>query len=736
MKKALSIIMAVVILLCAVPLSGSPQLDFSTITASAADDDDVLTFARINGKMAVKSCLKTFEGIMEIPYKYDGEPVEVIGADAFRECSGLTEIIMPDSVTSIGRTAFLYCDALKDITLSKNLVSIGDEAFEHCGISEITIPHGVENIGDRVFQGCSNLVTVNFYNTLKTFDNSAFNGCRVTNVYYSGDIIDWNEITFLGGIYNTSVPFDAIIHYNSEPHIKEQEGIYGNLSWIRYDGEVMITNCDETSEGTIVIPQALEGYPVTSICGSAFSNCVKMTGVEIPEGVKTIWNRAFFNCSELKTKVTIPRSVTLCGKGVFSSCVRLYDVAVAYGNPVYDSRNNCKAVIETATDTLVSGCSGSVIPDDIKSIGENAFYGTAFRNGILPNGLRHIGRYAFSHSWIETLVIPESIEYIPEYAFNWADRIQTVEFPENLKLIGEQAFSYCRHLKEVIVPDKTEYIGRAAFSNCNELESITLPDSITYISNLAFSSTSYYLDNNNWENDVLYIGNHLIKARTTVSGDYSIKSGTKTVAEYAFNGCSGLKNVTVPDSVVTICDNAFLQCTNLVNVMVNSDLDFEKDTFTDSDKKKNVLSFNGTTTVYEDGKYDYITDSLSKHPDAEYLFFGKVVFNNLKKEDFMFELDDTVDTDIIDLNSEDLTFNHLYINIKMINEDGSNNVTFDYLLNALKNGNGEAFSMVLESDEGRYGQSISDKIVDRIVEHALNAISKAINFFARLFKRR
>lgn len=767
MKKALSIIMAVVILICAAPLSGIEQPNSLSINASSADADDALTFARINGKMAVKSCLKTFEGRMEIPSQYNGEPVEVIGSDAFRECSGLTEIIVPDSVTSIGRTAFIYCTALKDITLSDNLAIIGDEAFEHCGISEITIPPGVESIGDRVFQGCSNLVTVNFYSTLKTLDNSAFHNCRVTNVYYSGSIIDWNKISFLSGIYNTGVPFDAVIHYNSAPRIKEQEGIYNNISWIRYDGEVMILDCDESVEGNIVIPQTIEGYPVTTICTSTFSRCKKITGVEIPEGIKTIWNSAFFDCSELKTKVTIPSSVTLCGKGIFASCVGLKDIAVAPGNPVYDSRNNCKAIIEISTDTLISGCSGSVIPDDIKSIGENAFYGTAFRNGNLPEGLRFIGRYAFAHSLMENIVLPESVEIISDYAFNWADSLKTVEMPASLKKIGEQAFSYCRHLKEVTVPSKTEYIGRAAFLNCNELESITLPDSITYISRSAFTSTSYFSDNSNWENDVLYVGNHLIKARETVSGDYQIKQGTKTIAEYAFNGCGGLKSAIVPDSVVTICDNAFSQCTNLVNVLINGNTDFEKDTFKDSDKvtlvildedipntkvfadlygvnrvdvvynpKKNVLSFDGTTTVYEGENYDYITESLRKYPEAEYMFFGKIVFNGIKKDDFMFELDDDVDARIIDSGSEDLTLNHLYVNINLINEEGSGKVTFDYMLNALKNGSGEAFSIVLDSDEGQYGQSVSDKIVDRIVEHALNAMSRIINFFARRFNKK
>ena len=126
--------------------------------------------------------------------------------------------------------------------------------------------------------------------------------------------------------------------------------------------------------------------------------------------------------------------------------------------------------------------------------------------------------------------------------------------------IRDYAFNRYSGLTSVTIPNSVTSIGKSAFYNCRGLTSVTIPNSVTSIGERAFNGTGYYINTSNWTNGVLYIGNYLIEAKDTVSGNYSIKDGTKCIADSTFEGCSGLTSVTIPNSVTSIGDNAFYNC--------------------------------------------------------------------------------------------------------------------------------------------------------------------------------
>ena len=148
-----------------------------------------------------------------------------------------------------------------------------------------------------------------------------------------------------------------------------------------------------------------------------------------------------------------------------------------------------------------------------------------------------------------------------DYSWNeapsWGTSITKVVIENGVTSIGDYAFIDCTSLTSITIGNGVTSIGFRAFSGCTSLTSITIPDSVTSIDTSAFADTAYYNDESNWNNGLLYIGNHLIEAKEDVSGNVEIKQGTKTVASCAFLNCSSLKSITIPESVTAIGWGAF-----------------------------------------------------------------------------------------------------------------------------------------------------------------------------------
>ena len=340
----------------------------------------------------------------------------------------VTDLVIPNGVTSIGNHAFKGCAYLTTLTIPNSVMSIGDNAFEGCGLTSITIPQSVTTIGDNAFEGCNRLTSVKVpVNDYSAFCNNSFAGLISSRIGKPIYLIDnkGNEIT------------------------------------------------------EYVIPD-----DVTSIGDKAFYNCSGLTSITIPQSVTSIGNYAFAGCYNLSVKVPVNDYSAFCNNsfvGLISSRI---------GKPIYLIDNKGNEITEY------------VIPDDVTSIGDKAFYNCSGLTSItIPNSVTTIGDDAFSGcSGLTSINILNSVINIGAFAFKNCSSLTSITIPYSITNIGYSAFEGCClssvtfHCKEigswfsgltsitkVVIGDEVTSIGSAAFRDCSGLPNITIPNNVTSI---------------------------------------------------------------------------------------------------------------------------------------------------------------------------------------------------------------------------------------------------------------
>lgn len=414
-----------------------------------------------DGTLYIDNCLISAKTTLSGAYNIK-EGTRVIAGQAFKSCGSLTAINIPNSVVGIGNAAFSSCSALTSITIPSHVTSIKDYTFYRChALQNISIPSTITSIGERAFYECYALSELTIPATVKSMGEAAFCNCNLL-------------------------------------------------------------------QSPITIPDG-----ITSIEDSLFSHCWSIPSLTIPNSVTKIGDYAFENCGELKS-ITIPQSVTSIGGQAFNLCYSLAQIVVEEGNPIYDSRNNCNAIIETATNTLLQGSKNTVIPSTVTTIAPYAFsFGATPNHLVIPKSVTNLDYRSFYMCYNLAKIEVESGNPVFDSRDNCNAIIETASnnlvlgcastiIPNSVTGIGDYAFYGCSELKAIVIPDKVEQIGYGAFYSC-------------------YNATSLHLG-----------------------------SGLKSIGDYAFNGCSMLTSVVIPDNVESIGYYTFMFCRSISYISIGT----------------------------------------------------------------------------------------------------------------------------------------------------------------------
>ena len=400
------------------------------------------------------------------------EGTRIIGG--FWGCTNLTSVTIPNTVIIIQDGAFGDCSSLTEITIPNSVTNIGLNAFYNCsGLTEITIPNSVTSIGNLAFQRCSSLTSVTIPNSVTSIGSGAFSGCTSLTSVHITDLESWFNINFLG--------------WQSDP---------------LYSAPKIYLNGEEVKD--LVIPNS-----VTSIGDYAFFGSSNLTSITIPNSVTSIGVNAFYNCSGL-TEITIPNSVTNIGYGAFSGCSGLTSVKVEEGNSVYDSRDNCNAIIETAKNETVLCGSFSSLPSSVTSIGENSVVTSPVTIPWSVNSISSDAPYSISSEFIMNLNLNEISDWIGKdrvsdsrVSTSFTDEngndVSDLVIPEGTTTIGSYVFKGVSSLETVTIPNSVTNIGNAVFADCNNIVAVK-----TYIEDL-FGIPSDCFTNSVKQNATLYV---------------------------------------------------------------------------------------------------------------------------------------------------------------------------------------------------------------------------------------
>ena len=560
---------------------------------------------------------------IEIP-----EGVEYLYEQVFYGCTALESVKLPQNLLQIGNNCFYRCSSLENVTIPEGVTTIGNSAFYGCNLNALTLPSTVTSIGGSAFGNNNNLQSI-ICNaaTPPTLGDDAFYGSNIQEVkvplasiaayrkaygwkdfsnYYGGEMIadgityriDENGATITAAeatLAEANIPSAVEFEGNQYPVIRINDSVFYGRSQLK----------------ALTLPESL-----IEIGNEAFSGC-GLTDLVVPEGVRTIGSHAFYRNS--LENLTLPSTVTSIGGSAFGNNNNLKSIICnAATPPTLDYEAFSRGITPSIKVPLHSIASyrkafgwkdfsnyygGEMIADGITyRINEKEAMVAAVEPSLteanIPSAVEFEGNrylvikingYAFADNTNLTAVtLPDGLVEIGNGAFSGCKNLESVTLPESLKTFGYNAFRSCKSLKTVKIPSGVTAIPSSCFRECSSLESVTIPEGVMTIEDGAFQSCNLNAlalpESLEAIGSSAFNGNQSLKSvnipakvKTIEESafyncgltDLVIQEGVQTIDNYAFNSNS-LQNLTLPSTITSIGNNAFLFNSNLQSITCNA----------------------------------------------------------------------------------------------------------------------------------------------------------------------
>jgi hypothetical protein len=562
----------------------------------------------------------TFSEI-EIPESYDDIPITTIKKDAFADCSKITSIRIPKTITYIGSDAFSGCAQLREIFISNKDTYITKSAFASCPIKSAQVPSAhIEilptaeleeiylldgTVEDSAFSGFYSLRTVAIVGDV-SFEENALYGCsaitfklppekiksfsqkeKVYSLIVAPSLVEnpsmvisikaFDGYTTLGNV--TFEPCEVPYIFN--------EGAFENCIATSFTIDASLLGSIPTTTETLTITSGDVKYlgttrnlnlkmliirpEVTSIEDSAFRECTSLTSVSVLAKVDKIKSYTFYKCSNL-TSIELSSTIKTLGQNSFAYCSSLgqIDLGSSIATIEKNAFKDCKALASVR------------VKSNVKSIGESAFENcTALTTLNIGSGLNSLDLSAFMGcTSIKFITIDEANT---AYAFEngallTANKKTLIKFvnaeateytvPDTVEVINAQAFYGNLLLESIIISNSVKTIGAEAFLNCQALKSITLGTGIETIEKSTFKNCEA-LESITLSSSIKVIGKDAFYGCSALAS-VTLNDTLTEIGATAFYGCDALSTITIPKSVKMVGERCFASCDSLETIYIAS----------------------------------------------------------------------------------------------------------------------------------------------------------------------
>lgn len=569
--------------------SGVVEINDGAFSGSSITKITIPSTVSLIGENAFADC----RSLTSVRFENGSLPL-VIKSGAFMNAELLSSISFPANLISIADKAFYQSESgkgLKSVSFASGgtLSSIGESAFENTAISSLNLPDGMASIGSRAFYNCSSLKTAVIGEGLTLMGDQVFALCKsIESVSFPASLSTMGVNTFFGGASGACKSLKRVTFAEGSrlEAIPAGTFAYTGITEIRIPASVVsieyydIANRDGSSPGafekcTSLISLSFElGANCATIGDYAFYNCTRLENVSLATSVSTVGEYAFSGAAI--EEVTIPAFCTNFGEYAFEKCIYLKSVEMS-----------SKAT--ALSRGMFSGCSS------LSAI-------------TIPETVTSIGAFCFNNTAIGSITVPESVgDLSAEGIFYGCYALDTVIIKGAVKVIGENTFYGCVSLRDITLSDSTEVISKGAFYGCEKLTSLTLPAATREVAgafaNSGIASFALSAGNKSFAvvDGVLYsfdktkivayppssTRSHItlpkelveISANTfdgvTALEVVAFESGSSSslvIGAYAFNGCTGLKSIALPDRLSVIGEYAFSGCSHLASIALPAGL--------------------------------------------------------------------------------------------------------------------------------------------------------------------